>query len=60
MISTTPPLAERMTRPEDRTPWMARPAGSEPPDRLSSDMSAVALAITVLLVIVVLSSWLPS
>lgn len=60
MTENGPSIQDRYTDPSDRTPWMAHPAGSEAPDRLSSDMGAVALAITVLLVIFALSSWLPS
>jgi len=51
--------ADRFTRSAERTPWMAYPAGSEPPDSLSSDMTAVAFAIAVLLLIAFLASWLP-
>ena len=61
MISTTPPLAERMTRPEDRTPWMAHPSGfGEAPDSALHDAAAVGLAIAMLLLILILSSWLPA
>jgi len=51
--------AERFTRSADRTPWMAYPAGGEPPDSAIHDAQAVALAIAVLLVIGFLASWLP-
>ena len=50
-------LQDRFT--QDPTPWMAHPAG-EAPDSLPSDLGAVALAIAVLLVIFILSSWVPA
>jgi len=50
-------LQDRFT--QDRTPWMAYPASGEAPDSLRTDLTAVALAIAVLLVIFALSSWLP-
>ena len=59
MTENGPTPAERFTRSADRTPWMAYPAGGEPPDSLSSDMTAVAFAIAVLLLIAFLASWLP-
>ena len=54
------PIHDRWTRDSERTPWMAHPAGSEPPDSAASDMVAVALAVAVLLVIFFLASWLPA
>jgi len=39
--------------------FMAYPAGGEPPDSALSDVSAVALAVAVLLIIGFLASWLP-
>jgi hypothetical protein len=39
---------------------MARPQPVEPPDSARDDMTAVGLAIAVLIVLVILSSWLPS
>ena len=51
--------ADRFTRSAERTPWMAYPAGGEPPDSALSDVSAVALAVAVLLIIGFLASWLP-
>jgi len=50
-------LQDRFT--QDRTPWMAYPAGGEPPDSALSDLTAVAFGIAVLLVIGFLASWLP-
>ena len=44
----------------DRDAWMARPQPVEPPDSARDDMTAVGLAIAVLIVLVILSSWLPS
>jgi hypothetical protein len=52
-------LQDRFTRSSERTPWMAYPAGGEPPDSALSDVSAVALAVAVLLIIGFLASWLP-
>jgi len=51
--------ADRFTRDSERTPWMAVPAGGEPPDSALSDVSAVAMAIAVLLIIGFLASYLP-
>jgi len=51
--------ADRFTRSADRTPWMAYPAGGEPPDSALSDLTAVAFGIAVLLIIGFLASWLP-
>ena len=54
------PIHDRFTHDSERTPWMAHPAGSEPPDSAADDMEAVALAVAVLLVIFFLASWLPA
>ena len=50
-------LQDRYT--QDRTPWMAHSAG-EAPDSAAHDVQAVALGIVVLLVIFILSSWVPA
>jgi len=54
------PIHDRWTRDSERTPWMAHPAGSEPPDSAADDMEAVALAVAVLILIFFLASWLPA
>jgi hypothetical protein len=59
MTENGPSQQDRFTAKADRTPWMAYPAGGEPPDSALSDVSAVALAVAVLLVIGFLASWLP-
>ena len=59
MTENGPSLQDRFTAKADRTPWMAVPASGEPPDSALSDVSAVALAVAVLLVIGFLASWLP-
>ena len=52
-------LQDRFT--QDRTPWMAHPSGfGEAPDSALHDAAAVGLSIAILLVILVLSSWLPA
>jgi hypothetical protein len=53
------PWTDRLTREEDRTPWMAHAAGDIPPDSLEWDMRAIALAIVALLLVVLLASILP-
>ena len=59
MTENGPSLQDRFTRSADRTPWMAYSAGGEPPDNALADVSAVALAIAVLLIIGFLASYLP-
>ena len=53
------PIAERFTRPLDRTPWMALPAGAEAPDSAWRDVRVIALAIAFLLGVYVLASGWP-
>ena len=51
----------RYTHSSERTPWMAHPSGyGEAPDSALHDAAAVGLSIAILLVILVLSSWLPA
>jgi hypothetical protein len=59
MTENGPTPAERFTRSADKTPWMAYPASSDPADNALADVSAVAFAVAVLLVIGFLASWLP-
>jgi len=59
MTENGPSLQDRFTPKADRTPWMAHAPGSDPADSALSDISAVALAVAVLLIIGFLASWLP-
>jgi hypothetical protein len=59
MTENGPSLQDRFTRPAERTPWMAVPASSDPADNALADVSAVAFAVAVLLIIGFLASWLP-
>jgi hypothetical protein len=60
MTENGPTPVERFTHPLDRTPWMAVPASGEAPDSALHDVQAVALGIAILLVIFILSSWVPA
>ena len=61
MVENGDSIESRYTHSSERTPWMAHPSGfGEAPDSALHDAAAVGLAIAMLLLILILSSWLPA